>query len=597
MDYNYEMYERLVIGEDIASIQLWHLVVISAISQSQRVCYEKQIEAKLTAKQLPRCFQYVVLSDPDECKIGSGGSTLHILHELHATYGERLLDMKLLIIHAGGYSQRMPTCSVLGKIFAPVPCASPFINDMLDLSLAVYTPFAVEMRAGVLLASSDVFLTFKFTQQVADWMATGNSATPGGHDDFVLVAHKSPLHVAKDHGVYALGGQLSASAFECRFVLQKPSLEVMHERQVVETDPDHDDLTEFAFTDSVFYFSSRVLGMLLDFHRAHFERMCATRVELDAYRDFLQPLGTEPIALADYLSSAKCAGRSEEEEGMFTDLYERLTRASTSVLALDDSRFYHLGTVGELVDAYNTRNVAPAAVSFRTSLGFCARKNATIQTVQSDHEAGDMMEAALMMLNARVHVHSLACKTFALVEYCRLEAARVRLELGEFALLSNCMLSDTEWSFASDKEDVSVLRVPSNVCLHTVAIRDEQGSQYVTVFFGKDDDLKKCYANASSVRFLGTAATADESDAKVQRDVQLTSDERGFSIWNMRLFRARTTMSESLLVALDACNRYVDSGELDTSDYANMYSLFDVLRLQDFEKMIEFRQTLIAAAE
>lgn len=158
MDKQFKFYENLInqdfktaftnlnITPDVSS--LWDLVVITAISQKQKSCYEKQIERKIKNKKLPTVFEYLVLNDPDHCKIGSGGSTLNVINCLYERYQEKLYEKKILIIHAGGYSQRIPNNTVLGKIFAPVPCDSMYINDFLDIKLAILTPFSVNMKPG-----------------------------------------------------------------------------------------------------------------------------------------------------------------------------------------------------------------------------------------------------------------------------------------------------------------------------------------------------------------------------------------------------------------------------------------------------------------
>ena len=127
---------------------LWDLVIITAISQKQKSCYEHQIQRKLANEALPSVFKYLVLCDPDNCKIGSGGSTLNVIRHLYGKHGEGLFSMKILLIHAGGYSQRVPYNTVLGKIFAPVPCESEYINDFMDMKLAIYTPFSIHMQPG-----------------------------------------------------------------------------------------------------------------------------------------------------------------------------------------------------------------------------------------------------------------------------------------------------------------------------------------------------------------------------------------------------------------------------------------------------------------
>ena len=157
MDRQFKFYTDLIINDlktaltdiNIAeSSSLWDLVVITAINHKQRLCYEKQLERKLKNKKLPSVFRYIVLNDPDQCKIGSGGSTLNVINFLYEKYQEKLYDLKILIIHAGGYSQRIPNNTVLGKIFSPMPCDSTYINDFLDIKLAILTPFSISMKPG-----------------------------------------------------------------------------------------------------------------------------------------------------------------------------------------------------------------------------------------------------------------------------------------------------------------------------------------------------------------------------------------------------------------------------------------------------------------
>lgn len=83
-----------------------------------------------------------MFSDPPGPKIGNGGATLVALEALEQLYGSgldaRMLQLhavmhtcralcgcacldKVLLIHAGGHSKRLPHVSVVGKIFATLP--------------------------------------------------------------------------------------------------------------------------------------------------------------------------------------------------------------------------------------------------------------------------------------------------------------------------------------------------------------------------------------------------------------------------------------------------------------------------------------------
>ena len=55
---------------------------------------------------------------------------------------------KVLLVHAGGYSQRLPNFSVLGKIFMALPCGDPML-DMFDALLVMYIDLPERMHPGV----------------------------------------------------------------------------------------------------------------------------------------------------------------------------------------------------------------------------------------------------------------------------------------------------------------------------------------------------------------------------------------------------------------------------------------------------------------
>ena len=76
--------------------------------------------------------------------------------------------MKILMIHAGGYSKRLPSHSCTSKIFSPLPmkpkketksCSkhgdSDMIFDMLDAKLFLYWPFLNIMGPGMFATACD----------------------------------------------------------------------------------------------------------------------------------------------------------------------------------------------------------------------------------------------------------------------------------------------------------------------------------------------------------------------------------------------------------------------------------------------------------
>ena len=67
---------------------------------------------------------------------------MHAMHVLEQQYGWEVLRTKrILLIHAGGYSQRTPTSSCLGKIATSIPKGSRARARSDDERLCEWLPF------------------------------------------------------------------------------------------------------------------------------------------------------------------------------------------------------------------------------------------------------------------------------------------------------------------------------------------------------------------------------------------------------------------------------------------------------------------------
>lgn len=66
---------------------------------------------------------------------------------------------KVLLLHAGGYSQRLPHVSVIGKIFMALPFGNP-MYQMLEMLLIMYIDFPAKMNPGVFVTASDIIFLF-----------------------------------------------------------------------------------------------------------------------------------------------------------------------------------------------------------------------------------------------------------------------------------------------------------------------------------------------------------------------------------------------------------------------------------------------------
>jgi fucokinase len=117
---------------------------------------------------------------------------------------------RVLLLHSGGDSRRLPQYSLVGKLFSVLPVTTPWgqTSTVFDETLALSTLWVERLPAGLVVGSGDVLLTFD--PGALRW------ARPG----VCGVAMETPLAVGSQHGVYVADDAGRVYAF-----LQKPSRE------------------------------------------------------------------------------------------------------------------------------------------------------------------------------------------------------------------------------------------------------------------------------------------------------------------------------------------------------------------------------------
>jgi fucokinase len=188
----------------------WTAVVITASSRRQAARYEWEIQRRREQGKLPSGVHYAVVPDPDDRRAGSGGATIHALHALGAARPGWWRDQRVLLIHSGGDSRRLPLYSISGKLFSALPVRTPWggASTVFDEWMALSTLWVDRLPAGLLVGSGDVILTFEASS--LDWTRPGVSG----------VAMAEPAAIGTGHGVYVHDDQGRVYAF-----LQKPSIE------------------------------------------------------------------------------------------------------------------------------------------------------------------------------------------------------------------------------------------------------------------------------------------------------------------------------------------------------------------------------------
>jgi fucokinase len=138
-------------------------------------------------------------------RVGSGGATLRILAALYGAHARAAEDVdlaplqdidaqqeRILVIHSGGDSRRLPHCSATGKLFARIPHVLPDgrASTIFDEFLINLSGVPVTAPPGVLLVAGDVLLLFDHLQ-----LSLRRAGVTG-------IAAAAPADMGTRHGVY-----------------------------------------------------------------------------------------------------------------------------------------------------------------------------------------------------------------------------------------------------------------------------------------------------------------------------------------------------------------------------------------------------------
>jgi fucokinase / fucose-1-phosphate guanylyltransferase len=219
-----------------AKLNQWDVLIVTASNEAQAQAYESQLNIRSRLGLIGNVREVIVVPDPGGKRIGSGGSTLYCLMEvldrrLASRRGSRAADpdawenilrnLRILIVHAGGDSRRLPAYGPCGKIFVPVPCESDAAVPMslFDRQLPTYLALP-ELAANVgqvVITSGDALLRFEPAE--AQFAAEGVTG----------LACYATLDQASQHGVFCKG-----RADQVKLYLQKPSVAELTQKGAID---------------------------------------------------------------------------------------------------------------------------------------------------------------------------------------------------------------------------------------------------------------------------------------------------------------------------------------------------------------------------
>jgi galactokinase/mevalonate kinase-like predicted kinase len=145
-----------------------HIILTVASDEAQAVLFRELLRRRLEFGLYPRETEFRVFADPEGGRVGSGGGTLWALHRLLGELGIDSRDCRgffeghrILMLHAGGQSRRLPLYAPEGKLFAPVPVPSSSLLSpcVLDLELALFLRYPWK-KGELVVAAGDAMIDF-----------------------------------------------------------------------------------------------------------------------------------------------------------------------------------------------------------------------------------------------------------------------------------------------------------------------------------------------------------------------------------------------------------------------------------------------------
>ena len=451
-------------------------LVLTAANARQAAAYDLQLAARFEHAPLAGVRGAFAIADARDARIGSGAATVLALAEIAGrilrtkrarTFAELFTDERVLILHSGGDSRRLPMYAVEGKLFAPVPMPAPGNRcaTVFDLLLADLASLAPRAGGEVLVGAGDAVI--------------GIERDPPRFDGegIIGVAQLGTLARASRHGVFVP----SRRGDVVESFLQKPSEREMRAAGAVRRDGRAlVDLGLFSFDPASIAALLEGSGVRLRGGKIVFTRGgladLAARAELpqvDLYREIAMALPAR-ASRARYL--AECGkGALAQPLGV---LFDALRGTPFRCAVVETGEFLHIGSMREMLEAFCGSR--PKAADFGVLFSSFPEPPA------SEKRVGSI--AVLDSVRSQVRIP----RGKAVIDACRI----ARLTLEGDSIVHGI--------------DTPILALPRGIALFRVPV----ASGEALVVCGVDDDFKTrldaggTFLNADFAAFLARAGVA-----------------------------------------------------------------------------------------
>lgn len=351
----------------------WDYVILTASNEEQAAAYQAQLDARLEQGRLPKQTVYKVLPDPDGKRVGSGGATFHVMKYIsgQSEDGRCFRNKRILVIHSGGDSKRVPQYSACGKLFSPVPRELPDgrRSTLFDEFMIGMSGMPARFKEGMLVLSGDVLLLFNPLQ--VDVAFRGAAA----------ISVKEHVETGKDHGVF-LG---DSKGYVGKF-LHKQGVEELRRLGAVNGQNAVDLDTGAILLDCDLLES--LFGLISENGRVvqeKYARFVNERARISFYGDFLYPLASGAV-LEEYLEEKAEGELCGELLYCRKAIWEAVSSYSLKLICLAPAQFIHFGTTRELlallteeIDNYEFLDWKGQIFGVEEHPGACAYSNSYIE--------------------------------------------------------------------------------------------------------------------------------------------------------------------------------------------------------------------------
>jgi galactokinase/mevalonate kinase-like predicted kinase len=339
-----------------AKLNQWDYLIVTASNDLQAEAYESQLKLRRDLGLLSDVREVMVVADPGGRRIGSGGSTLCCLMEVLTRrlgrglrragpeeWLEVLRKLRVLIVHAGGDSKRLPAYGPCGKIFVPVPgqSDSALPLTLFDRQLPIY--LALPQSEGgrevgqVVITSGDVML--RFAPDEVSFAAAGITG---------LACYAQPEQATR-HGVFCRG-----EGDAVRLYPQKPTVAEQRQKGAI------DAYGQACLDIGVMSFDAEAAVKMLQVFGAQVNRRGKLALSgrmgeavigrrLDFYREICCAMGSR-ASKSEHAKSALQSG-SKWDKILLGRLFEAFSGMPFSVKLLKQCDFLDFGANRSLIDS------------------------------------------------------------------------------------------------------------------------------------------------------------------------------------------------------------------------------------------------------